>query len=327
LIPAKESNQIDLWNTKEERVINDELNRTVKSFRKLLLKFDTAKIEEEGSFFQLKNDILQVANLLIRVTNQHRLPIDLTPIHEKMLIHSIVEDLEISSYSASLTPDETGFVLKIEKTSNEVRDRAIIAHEIGHTLFYDVSKLPPSRILRYRPRKVDKDKEEWVSWDFARELLLPRLFLLRQFAFKYPLHPSKIVDIARKTGVSVELLCHRLILDLGLWNNCAFFVSDVSNGRLRTDSVKVYRTSNFPRFFIKGKKGLVNENQKISEMVGTIVGSRKRYDHGFIKFQGFNLWVKMLRYFNDPQRVLCLLEIPFANLPFNVLPKRDIRNQ
>lgn len=324
LTPDRDSNQIDLCNISGKDSTQAEFRRAVKNFRKLLLTFKTSEIEKAGSFFPLKNDILHIATLLIRATDQNTLPINLTPISKKMLIHSIVADPRISPFSASLVPDENGFTLRIKKTSNEARKRAIIAHEIGHTLFYNVNKVPPTRILRYRPKKAYMDKEEWISWDFARELLLPKQFLLREFALEYPLPPSEIVEIARKTGVSVELLCHRLILDLGLWNNCALFISDVYNGNLRTDTLKVYRTDRFPRFFIKGKKGLVNLNHKIAKMVGTIIEDRVRYDSDYIKFQDVFLWIKMLRFSNIPQRVLCLLEIPFANYQFNVLSKNGI---
>lgn len=287
------------------------LEKAIQAFRKTLYKKTEATIKEKGGFARVKNEASKIANLLIEVTNQHKLPIDLSCICEKMLIHTILKDQPLSSFSAELIPDERGFILKLGKMDNKARKRATIAHEIGHTLFYDTKRLPPFRILRYRPHASHLDKEEWIAWDFARELLLPKALFIKELASTmYSASTSGIVRLARAFEVSVELFCRRAILDLNFWDPCTLFICDIEAERLCIGSAKIYRTKSFPKFSLKGPKGLLNVSSELKEIIKRTCDARSKSDSGFIEFEGIPLWIQLLRYSGYPQRILGLLELP-----------------
>lgn len=287
------------------------LEKAIQTFRKILYRKPTATIKKKGSLVRVKNQAIEIARLLVRATGQNQLPIDLEPICEKMLIHTITESQSLSPFSAELIPNESGFTLRLEKSKNKARKRATIAHEIGHTLFYDTNRSPSSRILRYRAPTPREDKEEWIAWDFARELLLPRDMFLEELHSKMP-SPSapRIVELARKIEVSVDLFCRRAICGLNYWDPCATFTGETEAGRVRMSTIHVCRTKNFPPFYIKGKSGLLSLCPELRGMIRRVCSAELVSDSNFVEFGGFHLWIQVMRHFAHPQRILGILELP-----------------
>jgi uncharacterized protein DUF955 len=90
---------------------------------------------------------------------------------------SIVFDQRLSS-EARLEPGLTGFSIRLNGSlafkENERRRRFALAHELGHTLFYDLNKIPPERII---PLPLHDPLEEDVCDKFASALLIPLWYL------------------------------------------------------------------------------------------------------------------------------------------------------
>jgi Zn-dependent peptidase ImmA (M78 family) len=69
-----------------------------------------------------------------------------------------------------LIPTTDGFVLKLDSRLSRVRQRSILAHELAHTFFYDISSSPPSKIWSLTISA--KQEEQWCD-EFAGEILMP----------------------------------------------------------------------------------------------------------------------------------------------------------
>jgi hypothetical protein len=115
----------------------------------------------------------------------------------------------------ALIPCQSGFEVRVQIGTPPTRLRATVAHELGHTLFYDGARRPPVRVLarseEYRMR------EEVLCWDFARELLLPR-GLFESEAKTIP-SPEEVIRLGRKFCVSTHLVCRRAFYDTRIWEN------------------------------------------------------------------------------------------------------------
>lgn len=136
---------------------------------------------------------------------------------------------------AKLSIQDDRFVIKLRRNSRRLRARFSIAHELGHTEFYDVSETPPRRLT---PWPVPNRAEERACNSYAAELLMPKDFVLRELprgaSEAVGLGPSEILSVlpalARKFQVSTEVAARRLIEDVGASNTlllgCRFMPAD-----------------------------------------------------------------------------------------------------
>ncbi len=168
-----------------------------------------------------------------------------------------IEDNLSSSHSGLLIPVRGGFLIKIRSDEPNTRKRFSIAHEIGHTFFFDLNPEIPTRIFN-RTRY-------WVEEDFANfiagVILLPESSL-RKTLLKEEFSPSleSLAQLAQLYTVSQDVLCRRLVKQLHLWD-CLLFKSVIeSDGTIKTDSSSVSKGTSYESWTIP--KLLVNKNQK-----------------------------------------------------------------
>jgi len=119
-----------------------------------------------------------------------------------------------------IRPSTDGFTIEIAP-SPQKRQRFTLAHEIGHTYFYDLKLSPPQRILY-----DDSQDEETFCNLFASEVLMPAHMVqaeLKQLESNDDkLSPLDYFErLARKFNVSIEAMTRRLIEDLGLFHGIA----------------------------------------------------------------------------------------------------------
>lgn len=108
-----------------------------------------------------------------------------------------------SSHDALLVPKDNGsFVILVDPNRDDrpirwdterQRLRFRVAHEIGHSFFFDRTKFPAERVL------APSREEEIFCDNFASELLVPHTV-----ARKYTCGPSSVFDIHDTFEVSVE---------------------------------------------------------------------------------------------------------------------------
>ncbi len=126
---------------------------------------------DENSWQAVKQSILKAATLLRQETGQVSPPIVLKNIEELRCIQEkIVFDSEEAS-GAILVPVPGGFIVRLGKDQRTARRRFSIAHEIGHTFFYNLEYDPPIKILpRECSRWLGEKKEEDICNAFASDL-------------------------------------------------------------------------------------------------------------------------------------------------------------
>ena len=112
----------------------------------------------------------------------------------------------VNASGAILKPIPSGFVILLSNNQTTVRRRFSIAHEIGHTFFYDNSQIIPIKIL---PKELSKtlgdNKEEDICNSFARELLMPNELVRRSIQDIKERNLRIIIDLATKYMVSPEV--------------------------------------------------------------------------------------------------------------------------
>jgi hypothetical protein len=96
-----------------------------------------------------------------------------------------------------------------------VRHRFTIAHELAHTLFYDVTPSSEPKLLPIAARKANLDKLEVACNRIAAALLLPDKFLLHEKERLDIYNPNHLRLLARRSAVSDRTLSIRLESALG----------------------------------------------------------------------------------------------------------------
>jgi len=154
-----------------------------------------------------------------------------------------------------------GFTVSVARSDCSNRARYTLAHEIGHTFFYDLNRKPPERLTPFSRSQTASDQvrsatrlEERFCDAFAAELLFPweaaKLELETCTRIEDPSELLVFVEKASKRwGVSVELALRRLNQTYGVGANRDRVVSVMRwrpNSKTGRDpSVRV--TQSFPR--------------------------------------------------------------------------------
>jgi len=194
---------------------------------------------------EVRRAILAAVNDLLKQTNQN-VPLDLEPISLLRRIRSIVET-ELS-VDAILVPEIGGFMIKVNKDLHPFKKRYAIAHEIGHTFFFNIEDDPPRREFQYQKSNY------WVQEEFAcaiaREILVPRFSLIPLVENEH-IQPSvnALRYLSSLYQVSFDVLRLRLINDLSLWN-CAILKSTVAEGKILTKGRDISKGKSYRSFVI-----------------------------------------------------------------------------
>lgn len=172
------------------------------------------------------------ARNLLQQTRQFFPPIQLQHILKVRRISPIIKYDSNITNRAKLFTNDFGFEIHIKEflkyPINKEQWRFTIAHEVGHTFFYDLKKTPPSR----PPSMPFADSvEENLCNTFAYELLMPEENIVEEikkykkdkFISSQLLLFRNLFRMQRLFGVSIYDLCLRIVRSLGLWNSLFFF--------------------------------------------------------------------------------------------------------
>ncbi|HEV8595300.1 MAG TPA: hypothetical protein VGR51_07205 [Thermoplasmata archaeon] len=193
---------------------------------------------------------LNQASDLARATGQRSAPFDPVPALFERGVH-VIMPVRALEQEALLVPDEEGFALWLRKgaigsdtlslstprrENLRPRVRTTLAHELGHTFFYDISSRPPRASvsnLTVHGRRELETKEEWWCMDFARAFLIPDTWASRHL--KTGDFPSfeEATELRERLAVTWDILFRRLIWDLRLWRHCAIAELDMRGGSVR----------------------------------------------------------------------------------------------
>lgn len=125
------------------------------------------------------------------------------------------------NFSGILQPTKGGFFVKVNSKLYSKRKRFTIAHEIGHTFFFDVSSDIPKK------KFISSNSPYWVEEDYvnsiACEILLPTPFVEETFKRNnYSSSLESLSAISNLYQVSHEVISKQLIRNLKLWD-CLYF--------------------------------------------------------------------------------------------------------
>lgn len=153
-----------------------------------------------------------------------------------------IRDFDVKGSDGCLIPTDDGFSLLVKKGLEDIRRRGVIAHELGHTFLFDISKSPP--IAYYTPSvKAEWKNVEGPAYEIGRQILLPE-----QWLKEYKKEPSilALYRLENTFKASKYILARRLVQDLHLWDVCIFF----ANYSTATDDVQLLK---FARGKFKGQ--------------------------------------------------------------------------
>ena len=185
---------------------------------------------EAVSWANARAAILEAADALRILAGQNALPVKLEPILVLRRISSVALTA-LSSRSATLIPAEKGFRVLVEQGMHRVRRRASLAHEIGHTFFYDCRGGTPRKL--FTKAGLSWTKEEDISWGFAESLLLPLELVLRIVDTSSDSRIEQARQVAAMADVSMEVAIRRLLHSTSMFAKCIAVVSvpDARRGR------------------------------------------------------------------------------------------------
>lgn len=184
---------------------------------------------EKTSWQATKNAILEAATFLRLQTHETVPYTKLREIARLRRIHSIEFFQDSAAPEAVLVPMHEGFIVRLRPNLSIVRNRASIAHEIGHTFFYDLIASPPIRLLAWGSSGTLSQKEENICWAFARELLMPRELITAEK--RAPGNKSGLdwlFYLVDCFGVSLKLATFRLLWDLTEFGTAVVVFREVS---------------------------------------------------------------------------------------------------
>ena len=180
------------------------------------------QIPEQVTWSGIKTAMLESADALREFCGEDELPVKLPPILKLRRILRIRTG-PLTRMDAGLVVQDDGFVVLLPQDIHGVRRRASLAHEIGHTFFYDMRPRRPERMIR--TQSGGRVKEEDICWAFAEQLLMP-VDLLEPLTTSAPEGRLTLArEIASLAGVSMEWALKRLVHSFPSYDNCIAIVS------------------------------------------------------------------------------------------------------
>jgi Zn-dependent peptidase ImmA (M78 family) len=159
----------------------------------------------DSGYLGIKNQILLNIKEWISSGGEATPPIDPVKLAGARRVCGISN--ETISQQGILIPVTQGFLIKVDARLPKVRKRAVIAHEIAHTFFYDLSKSPPRKIPSLTASA--KQEEQWCD-DFAGEILMPTQALEKAIYANGSPGMHNFVRILDRFDVSPEFAAWRL---------------------------------------------------------------------------------------------------------------------
>lgn len=262
---------------------------------------------------EIKKRIFCEIRKLISISGQTKPPFAPEKIAHYRKINSVVGDETLRHREAILTQKDDGFIIKFNPTKPRVRVRFSLAHEIGHTYFFDLNTNPPQKF--YSVMSSRYWVEEGYACEIAREILAPEPYVsaITTQICKYPsIHA--LIRLQKVFDVSYDVLIKRLLYDSHLWNanfwgnnlwNAIIMTANVSATDDDVTNLKVHRSPTYKYKFkdIKDLRKIVSRILKNNAPVYDVIIKRKnKYKVEGTLIERVNPMVILIA-FNDDRRV------------------------
>lgn len=153
--------------------------------------------EDDRYAFEVAARVLAEEAAPFRQPNDLDLPVQLEPFLKARRIEYVGENL-LDARGWKISPREGGFLLLHRRELGQRAFRYISAHEVAHTLFFDLGDTYPSRAIPYH-----RSMEEKMCHQIARALLMPQKHLkgssalLEKLADHEPDTKQEVLDTLR----------------------------------------------------------------------------------------------------------------------------------
>lgn len=154
----------------------------------------------------------------------------------------IVYSKYLEKLEAYLLPNKENFTIVVSESlkNNPLRLRTTIAHELGHTFFYDINSCPikcyfPNINTPFRKERGVEGRERyvWEDWEgfafeIGRNILIPYPLLVRNLSSETSV--SSFLKLKNTFKVTSSILARRLVHD-GFWDVYIFLTLLEKNGK------------------------------------------------------------------------------------------------
>lgn len=205
----------------------------------------------------------------------------LSLLDDGFLISVRCEEEQAERFRCDFNEDSTGRTLPS-------RARFTIAHEIGHTFFFDLEPSPPESLINYKDRRILPTLEAACS-RAARQLLIPEFILQRDFRESDFLDPQTLRRLAELACVSPAAVVVRLnslskfaapygmIVCVDRTNEGVFVQTVARHEGFRDVFPAVERGALIRSVFPNPKFILSGGDEVLCEVEESVAGKRRRY--------------------------------------------------
>jgi hypothetical protein len=203
-------------------------------------------IERNEFIKEVKGAFFSEIERLLKEAGQLRPPIDPTQLFGSRKIDKMTSSDDVFEHGKLLV-SPSGFSIVVSTRISGTHARFVIAHEICHTFFYDLSKTPP--VLGFEKTSENQEVLEGLCSEGARHILMPDKEF-REWCSKISFPNGKaILGGMNKFLVSAELLIRRLReFHQRKWSVGFIFISYKLHHGVREFTVdKVYKVNLRPK--------------------------------------------------------------------------------
>lgn len=181
-------------------------------------------VRQKWGLESVEDWLLKRTNALLKESGQRRPPIKVQELLKSRGVARWYSDAAVAG-DAKLVVEDGLFAIRIgNEAASWLRTRFSIAHELGHTEFYDIRERPPRRIT---PWEIPNRAEERACNLYAAELLMPKELVLAEIGLESHQETrvgchrllERFGDLQRRFQVSAEVVGRRLIAELNISNS------------------------------------------------------------------------------------------------------------
>lgn len=125
------------------------------------------------------------------------------------------------AHNGLLTPTQNGFIIHLRSNLERKKKRTVVAHELGHTFFYNMSLEPPVQFISDQHSVLDNWAVEGAAFEIGRQILIPSDWL---DSVKRRESLEIFFSLIEKFDVTRDILARRLFHYLEIFGKeCYFF--------------------------------------------------------------------------------------------------------
>jgi len=161
--------------------------------------------------YDLRASLAKAASQLIERAGIEYPPVRVQDLERMAALQGVkkISTMNINS-EGLLFPVAGGFLAQLDQSQYHIRLRTSLAHEIGHTFFYEQGGARPR--VGFSRSKARREVEEGLAWEIARGLLVPSKILkpMLEADTSWPPSIRSFIDLKDAFCVSHDILARRL---------------------------------------------------------------------------------------------------------------------